>query len=287
MQQILFAFTSYFGWGTGDIFGTIATRKIGAYSTAFWIFTAGVVIFSLYIPFAWNDLGQFTLPLLVLNVVLGSIYILGNVSFNEALRVSNASLVGTIAASFASVTLLLSITFLGESINANQALSIATIFLGVLLATLNFKDLKTGQIVKDKGVIFAFVSMVTWGVYFAFVKILVQEVGWFWPNYISFCLFPLIYLYMRVKKIKLEKPNYKGALIPVIASAILLRSGDFSFNFALSSGLAAIIAPVAGAYPTLFVVLAFLVFKDPITRQQIAGILVTLIGIVLLSVFNT
>lgn len=218
---------------------------------------------------------------------MGSIYIIGNVSFNEALRISNVSLVGTIAASFAAVTLLLSIVFLGESITSRQSLAILVIFLGVILATLNFTDLKKGNILGNKGIGLALVSMIAWGTYFAFVKILVKEIGWFWPNYISFGLFPFIYLFMRVRRIKLVSINYKKALLPIVMSAFLLRSGDFSFNYALSSGLASIIAPIAGSYPTLFVVLAFLIFKDPITRQQIGGIITTLIGIVLLSIFSS
>ena len=31
--------------------------------------------------------------------------------------------------------------------------------------------------------------MVAWGIYFTFVKIPIQQIGWFWPNYISFSLF--------------------------------------------------------------------------------------------------
>ena len=38
---------------------------------------------------------------------------------------------------------------------------------------------------------------------------------------------------------------------------------------------------------TLFIVLAFLFFKDPIKKQQILGIIVTLFGIVLLSLFSS
>ena len=88
---------------------------------------------------------------------------------------------------------------------------------------------------------------------------------------------------MRVRKIELKKPTYEKALLPLILSVVILRCGDFSFNFAISKGLTAIVAPIAGSYPTLFVVLSFLIFKDPIKKQQIFGIILTVIGIVLLS----
>jgi len=88
---------------------------------------------------------------------------------------------------------------------------------------------------------------------------------------------------MRIRKIGLKKPTYERALLPLIMAAVILGIGDFSFNFAISKGLTAIVAPIAGSYPTLFVVLSFLIFKDPIRKQQIFGIILTVIGIVLLS----
>jgi uncharacterized membrane protein len=51
-------------------------------------------------------------------------------------------------------------------------------------------------------------------------------------------------------------------------------------------GAAAIVAPIAGAYPTLFVFLSRFVFKDRLTKQQGFGIVVTLVGIVLLAFFS-
>ncbi len=47
-----------------------------------------------------------------------------------------------------------------------------------------------------------------------------------------------------------------------------------------------VVAPISGANPILFVILVAFFLKDPITRQQIAGIITTLIGIVLLSIFS-
>ena len=84
----------------------------------------------------------------------------------------------------------------------------------------------------------------------------------------------------------MQSPVHQGAFWPLLTQVVLLTGGGFSLNFALEKGLTSIVVPIAGAYPALFVLLAFLVFKDPITRQQIAGIITTLVGIVLLSVFS-
>lgn len=91
---------------------------------------------------------------------------------------------------------------------------------------------------------------------------------------------------MKIKRINLEHPNKERALVPLLMNALLLGMGSWSFNFAIDQGLTSIVAPIAGSYATLFVILAFLFFKDPITRQQILGIVTTLSGIVLLSIFS-
>lgn len=287
MQAILFALVSYVGWGTGDIFGAVASRKIGAYSTSFWVFLIGFILFSLYLPFELTNITKLTPQLFLISLLLGVLYTGGNVTFNEALRVSNASLVGTIAASFTAVTVVLSLIFFRESITAPQAIAIVIIFLGVLFSTLNLQELRSRSALKDPGIIYALISMIAWGVYFTFVKLLVHQIGWFLPTYIAFMLFPLIYVYMRVRKIPLEKLTTKGSLGPIVACTILLRGGDFSFNYAIGQGLTSIVAPIAGAYPTLFALLGFTVFKDPITRQQKIGIFVTLLGIVILSALSS
>ena len=283
MLAIIFALISYFAWSSGDIFGTVVTRKLGAYSTTFWTLLLGLILFSFYIPFSLNEIQGLTIDILFLNIILGLILATSFLTFYEALRIAHPSLVGTIAASFAALTVILSIVFLKETITNYQALSILVIFLGVIISLLDFTELIKGKFAFNKGVLLAIATMIGWGIYFTFIKIPVSRIGWFWPEYISFTLFPLIYLVMKIRRIELKKPTYEKALVPLILSVIILRSADFSFNFAISRGLTAIVAPIAGSYPTLFVVLAFLVFKDPIKRQQIFGIILTVFGIVLLS----
>ncbi len=286
MLPFLFAFLSYIGWGTGDIFGTIAARKIGAYATTFWVFAVGIVLFSLYIPFAIDDLRAVTLPLLLLNLILGFFYISGNVALNEALVRSNPSMVLTISGSFAALVVILSLIFLGEHITGIQGLVIAIIFLGVFLCTFNFGVLKKKQKF-DTGILYALYAMISFALYFTFIKSIVREIGWFWPNFISFLWFPMIYVYMKMKHIRVVDPVTTKSLFPIAASAFLLRSADFAFNVGISSGLTSIVAPIAGAYPTLSAIIAYKVFKDPISRQQILGIIITLCGIVLLSLLST
>ncbi len=131
MEPIIFALIAYFGWGIGDIFGTISARKLGSYSVCFWGLALRLVVFSLYIPFALADIPQITAELVLLSLSLGVILSVGSLAFNEGLNIANPSLVGAIAASFAALVVVLSIVFLKETITTSQALAILVIFLGL------------------------------------------------------------------------------------------------------------------------------------------------------------
>lgn len=285
MPALFFAFITYFSWGIGDIFGTIATRKIGGYNNTFYVTAIGFSLSTLYVPFALTDLDKFTPLSLFISIMLAILEPAILILFYEGLRKGNAAIVGTVASSFFAVSILLSILFLGESISPSQTIFIIIIFLGIILSSFNFKQLKNKNILLDPGVPYAVAAMILWGIYFTFIKIPVKEVGWFWPGYISLVTFPLVLVFMKFKGLKLVKPSRK-IFISLVLSALLIYIGGFSYNLAISRGLVAVVAPIAGSAATLFALLAFLVFKDPITRQQIAGIIITLIGIVLLSVFS-
>lgn len=286
MISILFALISYVGWGIGDIFLAIASRKIGGYSSAFWTYIIGIIIGSMVAPFYFYELYSLTLPIFIINIFLGILIISGWVTYNEALQIGNASMVGTISSSFAAITVILSIIIFKDPITFTQIVAIVIIFLGLLLSTLEISEWKRGKLF-NKGILLALFTMISWGIVYALIRIPIQVIGWFWTGYIYALLSPIILLFMRVRKIPLQKPASYKALSLLIFCTMFLASAEYSFNFAISKGYTSIVAPIAGSYPTLFVVIAFFVFKDKITKQQIAGVITALAGIVLLSITST
>lgn len=231
MPAIIFALISYFTWGSGIFVEAIVARRLRWYSLTFWAYLISILILSLYAPFVTKDLAGLTFNILVLILTLAFIGIfLGTIFYYEALRIGNRVLVGTIASSFPVVTVIISLIFLGDRILFEQAVAIVTILIGLFLAMFDLRAIRTRSLI-SKGSLLALVTMISWGVYFAFIKIPVEKIGWFWPNYITFLLFPLIYLYMRTKKIKLEMPTKNNALIPLVVSTILVRVAELSYNF--------------------------------------------------------
>ena len=286
---LILGLISYFGWGTGDIFGVYASRKIGAYKATAYVFIFGFVIASFYVPFALSEITLIPISLLIINFLVGSAYLTGNILLNEGFRRSSASLVGVIVQSFPALVLVLSALIFKDPITTTQILWVILIFFGVFLCTFDFGDLRNKKIIKDEGVKYALIAAGIFSLYFTFLRVFADVYGWFWPNYISFASFPLALFFAKKLfsyKDKVGVIKSKPVLLATLMSGILLRSGDISLNVGIASGFSSIVAPLAGAAPTLFVVMSALIYKDHITKQQKYGIVLTLLGIVLLSFFS-
>lgn len=286
MTAIFFALVSYVGWASGDVFSALSSRKTGTFLTAFWTDFIGFILLSFFVPFFLQDLKKFNLEIFFVTLVLSVILWIAWPIFLEAMRIGNSSIVGTIAGSFGGLVVILSTIFLHESILPIQLISIIIILAGVVLSSLNFSDLKNKKYIENKGTILAIITMIIWGIYFTFVRIPVDQVGWFWPAYIALATGTVIMISLVIIRRKNVRKIPSKQYLNLSLSSISATAGTVSYNFAITQGLTAIVAPIATSYPTLFVLLSRFVFGDRLTKQQWVGVIISLAGIVLLAVFS-
>ena len=286
MIVVFFAIVSLLGWGTGDIFTTFASRKMGSYNSTFYGYLFGGLLAAFYIPLALNTWKSFNISLIFLTLILTIIKIIAVLAYNEGLKIGNSSIVGTIAGAFTSVVVILSLLFLGEKLSAMQSLSIIIIFAGLFLSSVNFSDLRNKKSIINKGTVFALIATFGWGVYGTFIKIPVREVGFFWPSFMENIIGIFYFMIFGLKRIKKQSFGIQSGFLAVFLSGVLLTTASFSFNFAIGQGLSSIVAPIAGAYPALFALLAYFIFKDPSGKHQKLGMITTLLGIILLAYFS-
>lgn len=286
METILFALLAYFSWGIGITFEAIAARRIESKSFSFWGCFLGFIISSLYAPFVLSQLKNVTPGIIGLCYLIAFFIIAGSIFYYQALKKGNPSLVGTIGSSFPVITVLLSMAFFKEKMNVFQIIAIIVIFAGLIFSTLNFDKIRKKKLLLNEGVFLALLTMVSWGIYGTLIKIPVNRIGWFWPNWFILSSFPLVYLYIRLTKTKLDIPRKRSVIVPVVVSIILVRIAEYAYNLGISKGMVSVVAPIAGANPTLFVILAYFIFKEPLKKSQVIGIVFTLTGIILLSAFS-
>ena len=282
-MAVVFALLALVGWGTGDIFVTKASRKFGDKNTYFWWLIFSGVIASLYIPFAGYPSDFFMFFIALIMCFFGAV---GSLLYFKALQIGHSSLIGTISGAFASITVPLSIIFFGETITLFQGLYILLIIAGIIIASLNFSEFRTRSLKKmlsAPGVDIAFLVMVIWGIYWAFIRIPVESIGWFWAGYPGYLFFLVMIVLGMIKRNVFSVVQKKSTVFLFLIMSVFTTVAGFSYNLGITYGYTSIVAPIAGASPVLFVILTRFVFREPLRRSQTVGILLSLTGILLLS----
>ena len=282
-----FAVIALIAWGIGDVFGAVASRRVGAYPTAFWLAVLSIPVMLPFIPGQIGRLELWTLPLFLLTVALGLVLYGGLLAFYVAFREDNASIVGVISAAFPLVVAVLSVMFLGERLTGLQTGIISVTVFGVLLSGLKQLPGKGRGLVTSRGVVLALTAMMLWGVYITFLKVVIDAVGWFWPGVVvSVTGMVLLTIVMKLRGESFTLPRSRSLLWPLVGNALLLNIGGFANNAALLHGTASLVAPISGAYPMLFVIGAYVVFKESLRPFQILGVLIALIGVISLALVS-
>jgi drug/metabolite transporter (DMT)-like permease len=203
----------------------------------------------------------------------------------EAFRISSAPLIGVIIPSFPAVVLVLSSLIYHDRITPIQELCIIIILIGVILCCVNFEVLKKSKKIFDKGTLLALIAITFFSIFFTFSRALIYRYGWFLPTFFATACFPISFLIMKKGKEKFTLSKNPQVIFALFMIALLIGAGDFAFNYGISlPGATGIVTPIANSAPVLFVITSYLIFKDKLTKQKIFGILVTLIGIIFLTI---
>ena len=85
-----------------------------------------------------------------------------------------------------------------------------------MITSLDFESLQQGRRILDRSVALALCAMLIWGVYYAFIRIPVEEIGWFLPSYIGYLFSPLVLVMMRFQKVGLQSPPQRTRYSPLL-----------------------------------------------------------------------
>ncbi|MFH0868571.1 MAG: DMT family transporter [Candidatus Woesearchaeota archaeon] len=279
---ILFGIIAMIGWGVADFFAAKAVRKSSVFKTYFWIQAIGLVIY-LLIFLLFFKLPAISLMTFALIVICAFIGITTVMSFYKGLQVGIVSIISPIGASYAVVTVILSLIFLNETITSFQAVGISLVILGAILTSFKFHDLIRLKVKNiAAGVKYAVFAMLGWGVLMVLIDVLVADLGWFLPILFIVAV-EIFYLlaYSGAAKKSISFP--KNIALFVILAAVLEVIAFLSFGFSITSENVAIVAPIISAFPAITIILARIFFKEILELNQRVGILAIISGLILLA----
>ncbi|MDY6766019.1 MAG: DMT family transporter [Candidatus Nanohaloarchaea archaeon] len=268
-------------YGVADFFVARATQEARVFDVLLWSKVVSVTLLggALMTVFRVPSVSGNTA---VLVVIAGLLNVAAYLAFYRGIQVGKLSLVSPVASAWGAVTAIIGVVVLGEVLMSIQAAAIGVVVAGTVLASFRWKDLRGLRWKNyEVGIEHGAVALFSWGVSFAIINVLVGRMGWL-PAVFAVLAVLLLAMagYGMAAGRELSPPEaYRPVLLIGVAEAIAY--------VALGTGLArfeaALVAPLAAAFPMVTVLLASLFLEEPLDSNQWAGILAIIAGVVVLS----
>ncbi|MFA6467236.1 MAG: EamA family transporter [Patescibacteria group bacterium] len=280
---ILFGFVAMLSFGMGNAIAKVAIQKIGSEKTIFYRNVIISILLFLVLIFFGQD-SVFSVKYILIASTIAVVGYIPLLFFYKALNLGKVGIVSPVANSSTIFTVLFSIIFFHEVISFGQGLSITLIILGIILISLNPKDLKNSHILKiSSGIPYALITSVLWGLVFFLWKIPVDVLGPILTVLIVEFITMLCsatHIYVRKKDFKLpDKRILKYLFFIALGGAI----GGLFFNMGIQRANVSIVSPIAAAAPLVATLYGKLVFKEKISKLQYGAIALIILGVILVS----
>ena len=283
LAGIIFGLIAMVSWGLSNGISQVPIRRIGSGKTIFYrnIFTSSLLLLGLLL---FLGDATFSLPFIALTFGLSLLAYIPLVTFFKALQVGKVGVIAPIANSGVIFTIIFSMIFFKETLTQLQGLSIALIIIGIILISINFKDIRKSHLFAlASGIPLALISSFLWGLVFFLFKIPVVILG---PILTSFIIEFGILIFSSAN-LKISRRSFqlreKSMLPYLFAVGLFGALALLSFNLGIRTAPVSIVAPLAFANPLVATLYGGIIYKEKLTFQQYFAILVILAGIVLIS----
>lgn len=275
-----FALSTALLWGVGQILA----KKGFQHVSPLWsnIITAAIG-FCIFIPLALLQGVEFakiagSVPLVLLVSASYQTYL-------YALEKGQVALSGTVIAVYPLITILLARLFLNETTSIYQKIAIVFVFVGIIIISLPKNILQQKQRIFEPWLLWSLTAAVVIGTGDFIAKVAIDRTGintyLFTQAFTS--MFIVALLFTIDKQGRKHFSLTKSTFTPAILGYLFLELGILTFNYAFSFGTATLVTTVASAYVAISLILALVVLKEKLTKQQLGGALSVIFGIILLG----
>lgn len=283
MTPLLFGVGAALGWGIGDYAGALSSRRIGVLWTSLGMQILGTALYATGLA----AIGQFptitaaAVPWAIALAAIGSSALF---VFYKALALGPIAVVSPISASYAAVTVILVVAFLGERLSAAQIVAISVTFVGIVLASSDFRAIMRTLGRPLPGIRLAFVATLGFGLYGAALAAATREHDGLelvlLARIASAVLLAAAVVATRAAVPTDRRPGTLGLLLLI---GIFDTAANVSFVLGVEAGYASIVATGSGLYPVLPAFLAILFLGERLVPNQYLGIAITVAGLVALG----
>lgn len=273
---LVFAVMAMLSWGLSNF---IAKKAARSFSTrALLIYTAPFKILPLLALILF--VGYTTDPLYILVAAAVSLTGFFPVIFlYKALRVGKVGIIMPVANSSVIYTVLFSVIFFGEKLQTLQYIAAGLVITGTVLISLrrHTKGL-------SKGVSFAFVTSLLWGVTFFLWKIPVNVIGPILTSLIVDAGVVFWGVVLLRDRVRFDIGRRNWLIMAVYGFAII--GGSLAWSLSLSLSQVSLVAPIASSNILIATLLARVFYNEKLAAHQYISSILIIAGISLLAGMN-
>jgi drug/metabolite transporter (DMT)-like permease len=275
LTPLLLALGASLAWGVADFVGPLLARIEGTLRVLFWAQVGGVLAIALAVLIR----GEGPAGPEVLFAILASLGgMLGLFAYYRGMEVGAMSVVAPIAGVSAIIPVVFGLAT-GDDPSAPQVAGIACALLGVGLASVEHHE-GTRRIAAGVGL--ALLAALGFGFYFPWMHA-AGKVDFWWASLVfrtTALVLLAVVVAARRTNLRLSRRHFAIAAAVGIGDTL----GNVFFAASSSHGLISLTAVLASLYPVVTVLLAASVLHETVAPMQKAGIVLTLTGVVLISV---
>jgi drug/metabolite transporter (DMT)-like permease len=275
LTPLLLALGASLAWGISDFVGPLFSRTLGILRVLFWGQLGGVLALAIAVAIRGDAPAGWQVLFAIFAAIGG---MLGLVAYYRGMEIGVMSVVAPIAGVSAVIPVVFGIAT-GDNPSPAQIAGIACALLGVGLASVEHSG---GRPRIAAGVGLALLAALGFGFYFPWMHA-AGKVDFWWASLIFRTTALLIVgaaVAARRPALRLSSRN----LAIVVAVGLGDTVGNVLFAASAGHGLVSLTAVLASLYPVVTVLLAAAVLHERVAPMQRAGIVLTLTGVVLISV---
>jgi len=275
LTPLLLALGASLAWGVADFVGPLMSRTLGTLRVLLWAQVGGVAAIAIAValrgegPVGWE-------VLFAIAAAVGGTA--GLYAYYRGMQIGAMSVIAPIAGASAVIPVIYGIAT-GDKPSAAQIAGIVFAIVGVALASVEHHE---GSRRLAAGVGLALLAAVGFGFYFPWMHA-AGKVDFWWASLV----FRTTALLLVAAAVAARRPALRlrrRELAIVMAVGIGDTLGNALFAASSSHGLVSLTSVLASLYPIVTVLLAAAILHEQVARTQKAGIVLTLTGVVLISV---
>jgi len=273
----------------------MATRRVGVVLTSLGMQTIGLAAYAVTLA-ALGRWPTFELQQLPYGIALSVIGMVSLAALYRAFALGPIAVVSPVVASYAALTVVLIVVFLGERLTSGQAVAIGVTFVGVAVASTDIRELRrtlgrpsTLAPLAKQGPLplgvrigfFATLGFAVWSAIFAVGVRATDGLGLIVLQR-SFSVV-LLTLFVVLRGTSLRPIAARPALALVAATGVLDTGANVLLALGIASGFATFVMTGSGAYPLIPALLAISVLRERLAPNQYVGVAVLVAGLVALG----